>query len=828
MKYVVPVTFRIRDENGEVPVQASRMALNYRTLYMTSGDTEKLEAIFTPANTTNQAVAWTSSNPSVATVDANGNVRAIANGTAYISCDPADPECETVECAVTVEDYLTVETGNTFMTLYVQGTQKKNVATAQLTEDTIERLIDDGITPEWTVNDGQVIHAVLSNEISDGLFRVMVNTESLKNSGTDTYTICCNAGEYTWSQDYTLQVIDLGDAAPENVTIRNTVVSAAVNESVAIDFTPVITPVGAEMPDGMTDTGFVGVGDFYSALDLNSYAENGNTVTLAFTKPGQYLLTRRYLLSNLQYVTACTITVGEEQTGRSVLRATDTSYTVYSGGQSGCVSTVSITDAILYQLWGSNLSWNLERISGDSMTVALKENGDSVDVFVASVQKNGTDIWRVSCTFGGMTESVDITLTAADPRGALPESIALTSNTLNGMIGNWIYLPIGVSCSPSGSMLPDQGDEFWSFRFDQAGEERSNYSIENGMLQVRFTVSGYYTGTLVYRSGNVSYELPVYFVIRDEEQEVREPELELFAVNTFDTVYPEGETGVSIGQMVMAESLSTYSTGGAIAYMKSANAVWKVTTSGTAATLSLRKASDNVYDLVLDQIKSSGNVTYTVTCTIDGKEYIVSKTLHVATDSEVRPDATLMQTVYQTTIGEKVTIDNRLYSRESGSILQSSTELNTSTLLSAVGYEISNNNSSWSMTFYQKGTYNTSVSAQVSNLRTEVPIVIVVAEKGSEIKQTVLKLPAALTTIEEFAFEGIAANVIDLRGTKIKTIGAGAFKNSVDVRLIYVPNSVNSIADNAFYGCLNIEFCCEAGSYAATWAAAHNIPVVNP
>ena len=132
------------------------------------------------------------------------------------------------------------------------------------------------------------------------------------------------------------------------------------------------------------------------------------------------------------------------------------------------------------------------------------------------------------------------------------------------------------------------------------------------------------------------------------------------------------------------------------------------------------------------------------------------------------------------------------------------------------------------MTFYQKGTYNTSVSARVSNLRTEVPIVIVVGGKGSEIKQTVLKLPAALTTIEEFAFEGIAANVIDLRGTKIKTIGAGAFKNSVDVRLIYVPNSVNSIADNAFYGCLNIEFCCEAGSYAATWAAAHNIPVVNP
>ncbi len=828
MKYVVPVTFRIRNANGEVPVQASRMALNHRNLYMTSGDTEKLKAVFTPADTTDQAVTWTSSDPSVATVDANGNVTAVANGTACIYCDPSDTECETAECAITVENYLTAEAGATSTTMYIQGNQQKNIAAVQLSEGTIERLVRDEITPVWTVSDGQMTHAVISTKVNDGDIGILVNTESLKSNGTDTYTVRCSAGEYSWSKNYTLKVIDLGSSAPKNVTIRNTAVSTAVNEPVTIDFTPVITPSGASMPSGMTDTGFVGVGNFYSALDLSSYAENGNSVTLAFTKPGQYLLTRRYLLNNLQYVTSCTITVGGETSGRNVLRATETSYTVYKGGQSGSVSTVSIADAILYQMWGSSLTWNAERISGNSMTVALKEHGDSVDVFVASVEQNGTDVWRVSCTFGGMTESVDITLTADDPRAALPESIALTTDLLTGMIGNRIYLPLGVSCSPARSMLPDQGDEFWSFRFDQAGEERSSHSIENGMLQVRFTVSGYYTGFLTYRSGNVSYELPVYFVIQDEEQEVRKPELELFAVNTFDTVYPEGETGISIGQMVMAESLSTYSTGSAAAYMKAANAVWKVTTSGTAATLNLRKASDNVYDLILNTIKSSGNVTYKVQCTVDGKTYSVNKTLHVAGNNEARPDATLTRTAYQTSVGEELTIDNRMYSRADGSILQSSTELNASGLLAAVGYEIQDNTGDWSMTFYQKGTYNASVSAQVSNLTVEVPIVITVREKGSVTQLTVLKLPASLTAIEEEAFEKTAANVIDLRGTKIKTIGAGAFMNSVDISLVYLPKSVTLIADNAFYGCLNAEFCCEAGSYAETWATNHHFSVINP
>lgn len=828
MKYVVPVTFRIRDANGNVPVQASRMALNQQSLYMTIGETNTLEAVFTPADATNQAVTWSSSDPSIATVSADGTVTAVSNGTAYISCTPSDQECETVECAVTVEDYLTVESGANTMTLYIQGEQQNNIAAVQLSEGTIERLAAAGITPTWTVNTNNVTHAVLDTDVGSEEFRVLVNTRSLKNSGTDRYQISCSAGQHTWSQQYTLKVSDLGSTAPESVTIRNTEVLTTVNTPVTVDFTPIITPSGATLPTGMVDTGFVGVGRFYSALDMSSYSENGDLVTLAFTRPGQYLLTRRYMLSNLQYVTACTITVGDDVSGRNVLEATETSYTVYSGGRSGVVSTVRITDAILYQLWEKELSWQIERVSGDSMNIALKENGDSVDVFVSSVEKNGTDIWRVSCSFGGMTESVDITITAADPRGPLPESVSLATDMLSGMIGNWINLPLGVSCSPSGSLLPDQGDEFWSFRFDQAGEERSSHVIENGMLRVRFTVSGYYTGTLTYKSGNVSYSIPVYFAIRDEEQEVRKPNLDLYAVNTFDTVYPEGETGISIGQMVMAESLSTYSTGAAVAFLKDASAVWKVTKSGTAAVLSLKKVSDNVYDLILNQINGSGDVSYTVKCTVDGKTYAVSKTLHVAGNTEARPDATLPRTAYQAEVGEEVDIDSRMLSRADGSILQSSTELDPTNLLAAVGYEIKENHNTWTMTFYQEGTYNASVSGYVSNLKVQLPIVIVVSEKGSETAMTVLKFPSALTSIEAEAFEGSTAIVIDLRGTKIKTIGTGAFRYCVDASMVYLPNSVTYIADDAFYGCINAKFCCEAASYAANWAAIHNFSVVEP
>ena len=828
VKYVVPVVFRIRDENGGVPVQASRMTLNHRNLNMVAGETVKLEPVFTPAETTNQAVTWRSLDPTVATVDAEGNVKAIANGMAEIECIPADEECQVVTCPVTVEDYLTVTTGTKSRTLYVQGDQKNTIATAMLSEGTIERILTDGITPQWKVETTGASAAVLAESIREGDIGVSVLTDSLVKGGTDTYVISCTAGSYTWSETYTLNVLDMGGSIPASVGIANASVFADVNEPVTIDFTPVAQPAGTSLPEGMEDLGFVGIGSFYEYVDFDVYSENGNSLTLAFTKPGQYLVTRSYILANLQYVTACTITVGDEETGRNVLSATETEFTVYEGGKSGVVSTVSLTDGMIGQLWGDQITWKATRISGNSLTVALKEYGDSVDVFVANVQNNGTDVWRISSTFGGMTEYVDITLTSAAPRGPLPEEIALATDRLSGMIGNWITLPLGVTCIPSGSMLPDQGDDFWSFRFDQAGEDSSEWAIENGLLKVRFHLSGYYTGTLTYRSGNVSYSVPVYFTVCDEEQEVKTPDLGMYIVNGFETVYPEGEVNTVIGQVLIAEGLSTYSTGAALAYMGEHEAVWKLTPTGTAATLRLEKATDNVYNIVLTQIKSSGDVSYTVKCTVEGTTYSVQKQLHVAYDSEPRPEATVAQTAYQAVVGSELVIDGGMYSCGDGSVLQSSTALNTDGLLSAVGYEVGQQDSGWSMTFYEPGVYQSSIRGYVSNLLVETPIMIRVVGDQGDVSATVLKLPAALTEIEAEAFAGISANVVDLRGTSVAKIGAGAFRNCVDMTEIYLPVSVRQIADDAFYGCLNVEFICEAGSVAASWAEAHGFAVTNP
>jgi hypothetical protein len=65
------------------------------------GATRQLTATVAPANATNQAVTWSSSDPAVATVDANGLVTAVAAGTATITVTTADGG-HTATSAITV------------------------------------------------------------------------------------------------------------------------------------------------------------------------------------------------------------------------------------------------------------------------------------------------------------------------------------------------------------------------------------------------------------------------------------------------------------------------------------------------------------------------------------------------------------------------------------------------------------------------------------------------------------------------------------------------------------------------------------------------------
>ena len=89
--------------NGSVVYKVTGVTVTPQTLNLYTGDTAPLTATVKPGTATNPNVTWSSDAESVATVDADGKVTAVAAGTANITATTADGGYKAI-CAVTVTD----------------------------------------------------------------------------------------------------------------------------------------------------------------------------------------------------------------------------------------------------------------------------------------------------------------------------------------------------------------------------------------------------------------------------------------------------------------------------------------------------------------------------------------------------------------------------------------------------------------------------------------------------------------------------------------------------------------------------------------------------
>ena len=84
-------------EAANVPVES--VSLDKTSLGLTEGETAQLTATVEPEDASNKNVTWSTSNASIATVDANGEVTAVSAGTATIT---ATADGKSATCTVTV------------------------------------------------------------------------------------------------------------------------------------------------------------------------------------------------------------------------------------------------------------------------------------------------------------------------------------------------------------------------------------------------------------------------------------------------------------------------------------------------------------------------------------------------------------------------------------------------------------------------------------------------------------------------------------------------------------------------------------------------------
>ena len=95
-------TYEITTQIGEVTDTVETIELSDSELTMVAGTTKELTAVVMPVNASDRSVVWTSSDETVATVDENGLVTAVAAGKAVITAAAAADETISATCAVSV------------------------------------------------------------------------------------------------------------------------------------------------------------------------------------------------------------------------------------------------------------------------------------------------------------------------------------------------------------------------------------------------------------------------------------------------------------------------------------------------------------------------------------------------------------------------------------------------------------------------------------------------------------------------------------------------------------------------------------------------------
>ena len=92
----------VRPVRVKESIAVSNIELNKTELSVKAGESTRLSATVLPADATNKAVVWESSNTNVATVNETGNVTPLTVGTCTITCSATDGSDVKAECQVTV------------------------------------------------------------------------------------------------------------------------------------------------------------------------------------------------------------------------------------------------------------------------------------------------------------------------------------------------------------------------------------------------------------------------------------------------------------------------------------------------------------------------------------------------------------------------------------------------------------------------------------------------------------------------------------------------------------------------------------------------------
>ena len=362
------------------PQLATGITLNKTSATINNGNALQLTATVTPSNTTNPAVAWASSNTSVATVNNNGMVLAKGPGNVTITATTTDGSNLSASCAVTV---IQLATG---ITLSQTSATLSNGEMLQLTATVMPNNASNKAVT-WTSSNTSV--ATVS---SNGLV-------TAKGRGTATITATTTDGS-NLSASCTITVDQLATGISLSQTTAN------INKGETLQLTATVTPSNANNKT-VTWTSSNTTIATVSNTGLVTAKAVGNATITATTADGSSLSA------------SCQVTVNQPATGISINK---TSATINNGETLQLTATVSPSNASNKSVTWTSSNTSVATVNSNGLVTA-KGRGSAT---ITATTTDGTNL-SASCAITVCQLATGISMSQTTASIVVDKTLQLTA-----------------------------------------------------------------------------------------------------------------------------------------------------------------------------------------------------------------------------------------------------------------------------------------------------------------------------------------------------------------------------------------------------------------
>ncbi|GIM60818.1 hypothetical protein CAPN008_08680 [Capnocytophaga canis] len=381
-------------------ITVAYVSLDNETITLLEGDTKTLVATVSPTNATNKKITWTTTDKTIATVDANGKVTAITAGVVSITATTEDGG-KKASCRVTVEKNIVAVTNVSIQPesiVLAIGNQRQLSATVSPTNATNKKVT-------WTSADPSIATVTASGKVTGVA------------SGTVYITATTEDGGKKASCKVTVESV----IAVTNVSIQPETITLPVGDE--LQLTATVSPTNATNKKVTWTTANAGIAKVDNHGKVTGVA-SGTVYITATTEDGGKTATCKVSVTtpiiqvtsiNIQPGTATVTVGGEQQLTANVLptNATNKAVTWTSGNTS--IATVSSSGKVTGVA------------SGTVYITATTEDGSKtatckVTVTASSVIPDGA---RIS---GSVLTGWDCTKIPADGKVIIPANVTIISS----------------------------------------------------------------------------------------------------------------------------------------------------------------------------------------------------------------------------------------------------------------------------------------------------------------------------------------------------------------------------------------------------------------